>query len=1217
MSGRSVLPAPASADWRELNLAIGGRSLIEASAGTGKTWTIAVLYLRLLLEYRWSPRQIVVTTFTDAAAQELRERLRSKLQWAARHDLDNESKSTEHPDERWLETRWQQDPNCRGHDLQCLHLALAEMDVAPIGTLHGLCRRILSDHPLACGVSFVMGEMIASDALLDEVVGDLWRRLQQSNADDEWVVLQQAAGIDLTLKKLTDQLKLCLAPGVTIKVKSPAGMDQGPAPEWVAKLRDLVAHDEYFRKGSVLRRSWSELAELIDDPSKLPNDKLIETLQAAPELKGILQAGKENADILDAAEFSMQWASFIKDRLEQAKLHFWHTLSSVARQTMQSRLQARQQLSFDELLGKVSQALQHESARHTTRPLADALFAAWPVALVDEFQDTDGLQYGILDAIYRDAAGNKRGRLVMIGDPKQAIYRFRGGDIHAYQRAAAEADTDGRLTLGINYRSSTALVEAFNQFFSVGGNILSADDHHPIQYRDVAASERRNGETYSIAGQACLQPLQIHYQSTCPDAAGERRTAALEVCANQIAELLQSGRHRIGGTVVQPSDLAVLLPTGKTISELRDLLGERGVPCVTSARTSVFVTDSARELQVVLYAVAHNADLGALRAAVATRLWGASFSQLQQWGDDPVSWQPVTQIFRDWHNAWHERGVLVVVEALIERMARRYLETLGGERALTDLRHLGELLQEQAETLAGTEALLAWFNDCREGGADVGGDAAEFAQLRIESDSSRVRLLTLHASKGLEFPIVFLPLLWDHGERGGADLFVVSDPDTGQRTIAMSTAARQRELQDLQDERFRVLYVALTRAIHACHVYALPPERCKSRRTAKAATGTARSALDVMLQRMVPPLESDELSTMTPQILWIEGWRPQQRCNFTAASADYPGRQARGLPPRPPGPLEARHSFTTLTRLGRGGVMDSDAPAGDEDDVDNAAIRIDEPPAVAAHQAAPKLTQPNSAEAHPQLQALAAVRGADFGNAVHAVFEHRAIGVPMAEQHPLIEFWLNEAGVRYRDIEQTTLIELLAGRIQSALEAPLGRKGHPALCLADLPATDLRAEMEFYFPLDQVSMPALRQACAQHGEVDWVPRSSRILSGLMNGKIDLIFHHHGRYHVLDYKGNYLGDRLADYQGAALRATMDHRDYRFQALLYTVALDRYLQQRLGDRYERRLQLGECFYLFIRAAGLAPGVGIWRQRFPDALLDAVAAVLTGRKTALEAV
>ncbi|MEO7199392.1 MAG: 3'-5' exonuclease, partial [Dokdonella sp.] len=823
--------------------------------------------------------------------------------------------------------------------------------------------------------------------------------------------------------------------------------------------------------------------------------------------------------------------------------------------------------------------------------------------------------YGILDAIYRDGAGDKRGRLVMIGDPKQAIYRFRGGDIHTYRLAADQADADGRLTLDTNYRSALALVEACNQFYAHAGPVLSTDAEHRIAYRPVQASTRCVHQPYTVAGAPCMQPLQIHYLSAAPKFAGERCALALRVCANQIADMLQSGQHQIGGKPVQPSDIAVLLPTGRNISDLRDLLTARGVPCVSSSRTSVFQTDIARELQVVLYAVAHDSDLPALRGAAATRLWGDSFSQLQQRADDVTSWQAVAQVFRQWHITWLERGVQAVVDQLTAHMAPRYLQTLGGERALTDLRHLGELLQAQSESTTGDEELLAWFNGCREDAAAAGTDTADAAQLRIESDSARVRLLTLHASKGLEFPIVFLPLMWNHGERNGTGMHVVSDA-AGKRTIGFSAAAKGCELQDLQDERFRVLYVALTRAIHACHVLALQLDRPASGNSKERSKGTACSALDVMLARVEPSFLKDagasvDLRAATPQVRWIDGWQPLAQHDFAAAETGDMPRQARPLPPMRSGPLEAKHSFTTLVQGGQHDALDPGASAGDEADTqvtDLAAdVAAESDAAIPAVDVTSVVLEP--APPHPDLLALAAVRGTDIGNAIHAIFEHRAIGVPMAGQRDLIEHWLNDAGVRRKDITQSMLVDALALRLQGALDAPLGLTGNPSLSLTDLRAVELRAEMEFYFALDHVAMTALQRACAQHGESELVPRSTRVLSGLMNGKIDLIFERDGCFHVLDYKGNYLGDTVADYQGAALLARMDHSHYRFQALIYTVAADRYLRQRLGAMYRREQHLGECVYLFVRAAGLAPDAGIWRHRFPDALLTAVGKVLRG--------
>jgi exodeoxyribonuclease V beta subunit len=368
--------------------------------------------------------------------------------------------------------------------------------------------------------------------------------------------------------------------------------------------------------------------------------------------------------------------------------------------------------------------------------------------------------------------------------------------------------------------------------------------------------------------------------------------------------------------------------------------------------------------------------------------------------------------------------------------------------------------------------------------------------------------------------------------------------------------------------------------------------------------GTARSALDVLLARMQPTLGADELAQQTPHVQWLSTptWATESGCAWQRPVDDEPvQRKARTPRPRPGGPLAARHSFTTLTQRHAQHSFDPDTSAGDESDVDDTPLAI-----MDADTERAEVAPIADTTAHPRLLALAAVRGADFGNAVHAIFEHRAVGEPISAQRELIGNSLDEAGVRRREIERADLVDALVERLQAALDAPLGVAGAPALCLADLPAVDLRAEMAFHFPLERASMTRLRAACAQHGEPDLVPTSTQSLSGLMTGKIDLIFHHDGRYHLLDYKGNHLGDTLADYTGARLQEKMQDNHYRFQALLYCVALDRYLRQRLGAAYRRGAHLGECFYLFIRAAGLGMGAGVWRHRFPDALLDEVGAV-----------
>jgi exodeoxyribonuclease V beta subunit len=250
---------------------------------------------------------------------------------------------------------------------------------------------------------------------------------------------------------------------------------------------------------------------------------------------------------------------------------------------------------------------------------------------------------------------------------------------------------------------------------------------------------------------------------------------------------------------------------------------------------------------------------------------------------------------------------------------------------------------------------------------------------------------------------------------------------------------------------------------------------------------------------------------------------------------------------------------------------------------------------------------------HPELDALALVAGADFGDALHAILEHRVLDQPLPAQRALVREHLLAAGVRARGLDADALAGRVAQRLQGMLAAPLGGAGGPRL--AALPAHRQRAEMGFDYALDGASLTRLAQACAALGEPDLVPAHDAALHGLMTGKMDLVFEHDGRVHVLDYKSNRLGDpaaqRLEDYTGAALAAAMQAHGYRFQALLYTVALERYLRQRHGDRYQRAQHLGEAWYVFVRAAGLTgvvdPRCGVWRHRFDDALLDAVQAGL----------
>ncbi|WP_049623711.1 UvrD-helicase domain-containing protein [Frateuria defendens] len=1163
-----------AADWRALDLAPGGRSLIEASAGTGKTWTIAALYLRLLLEQGLSPRQIVVTTFTDAAAQELRERLRARLAGAEAQALawveNLVPPGEDGADAAWLLARWQADAAQAARDRVRLRLAQAELDLAPVATLHGLCRRILADYPFESGSGFQGGELVSADDLLDEWAQDLWRRLQQGEEP-------APAATPASLAALRAQLKTYLQPGVALWAPGEDELLERLPERWAAPLEALAADKAVWGRKRNAPKAVQALAAYLRTRTDAPAGKALDELAEAAALLAAHGAH-------EAAAFVRQAVRLLGYVAEAAHIRAWQGWLAQVHAWREQRLRERGQLSFDELIVRVREAVGRADG-----VLAARLAEAWPVALVDEFQDTDAQQYAILDAIYRDAAGVPRGRLVMIGDPKQAIYRFRGGDIDAYLDAAASADE--RLQLAVNHRSSRAMVAALNQFYALAGTALSAREPAPIHYVPVAASRRRDGEPYTIDGEAVTQPLALHALplEDCPPAVPERVRAALEACANQIAGLLAAGTHRLGGEPLQPGDIAVLLPGNADVAQLRALLQHRRVPCVGAGRGSVFELEVARELQMLLHGIEHAGDEGAVRAALATRLYGVGYAELAALREQPEAWLVYEQQFHGWRQRWQREGVLAVVRALTEHAAPALLAGADGERTLTDLRHLGELLQEAEDELHGAAQLLAWFARQREGGS--GGEAAEERQLRIESDARRVRLMTLHASKGLEFPIVFLPLMWDHTRSGLDTTPVIREPLAGRRVIGFGPLAAAQYGAEGQDERFRVLYVALTRAIHACHVYVLPPGR-PARAGGKSALGDPeRAPLDVAVARL---LAAGAGPVAAPALAWAEGW-PWPETDGRPDVRRPPPRRAQPLPPARP--LAQVYSFSLLTRSAQASALEDQAASDEE----GSAL----PPGEALEALAPAEPAPP----HPALAALSSVRGADIGNALHAMFEKRTIGAPMHAQRAHIDHCLREFGVAVEPAARESLIDLLAERLQANLDAPL----LPGFALGALPAARQLAEMEFHYLLDDASLRGLRAACARLGEPELVPLTPvASLRGRMTGKIDLIVEHEGRYLVLDYKSNWLGDSLDAYRPEALPAAMDAHHYRFQALLYTVALERMLRQRLPG-YRRERHLGESLYLFVRAVGLAPGAGIWRHRFDDALIEAVDRVLAGREGA----
>ena len=1177
----AALPA---LDWRAMPLQ--GRVLIEASAGTGKTWNIGLIYLRLLLERELRVEQILVTTFTDAAAQELRERLRRRLVEAERllqaalsmpATGDNEL-------ENYLALRW---PGAdeRRHALRKIQLARTDLDRAPVSTIHALCQRIQRDYPLESGAAFANDKLFDEQQLQRECVEDFWRRRYLAGPVDPREATLLKDGPEGLLRDLGG-----LANNIDARIEA-GGLEELECriaelhtDESIAELQRLVDDATLYKRSNAALRS--RLGEIV---TALRND---DEAQLGKSLADVFEPEKLLAQ--EAAHRSGELASHPLIRALQAlrpliglrdvfiRGAVLAEAAQFCREELPRRARQRHVLTFSMLIDAVHERLCGPQADDV---LADRLYDAFPAALIDEFQDTDQRQFAIFDRIYRE-----RGTLVMIGDPKQAIYSFRGGDIAAYLRASEQASQ--RFSLGTNHRSSRALVEALNAWY---GHTEGGFDHPHIRYQQVIAAGKADDRPYTVNGKAVAQPLVIHpFRGGAADkrgnplnALGELEALALDDCANRIAELLNDPQRHIGGHRVTPGDVAVLLSTNNQVMALRTRLIARGVPCVGSGRGNIFAGEVACELELILYAVLHPGDDRAVRGALATRLLGATLEQFDAWQARPAAFERELERFEAWRSLARSRGVLALINALLAERSTMLLAMPEGERVLTDLRHLGELLAAEENTRQGLDGLYAWLLEMRQEGSDGNADAADERQLRIESDARRVQLLTIHASKGLEFPIVFLPLAWRIGDRTGVrspKLLRYHDAG-GQRCIDLGSAdfiehCGMHYHEELE-ERLRLLYVALTRAVHAVHVYWVDRGPLPDGDT-HAWQWAAIDRLIRQAQRRLDLPEGESSLDRVAETLGSMCLSAPFADSFTRYRAPIETPSPRAVQAPLPGlrPFQWLHSFSGLTRYAAAAVSIDDSGAADEAGTDDTTVDVD------AFVDAEDI----------RLLSLYPLRGPRFGDAVHKVLELAEPGAIWPGQRHLLQSQLAAQAVAV----DSDALERVGMLIDRARQADLG----DGLRLVDVQAGDRIVEFEFQFPVQQVPLVRLRRLCSAHGEPDVVPSSldATTLNGMLTGFADLILLWDGRFHVLDYKTNWLGARLRDYQGDALDDAMAEHHYPLQALLYTVALHRYLRQRM-DGYTAEHKLGDSWYLFVRALGLAPGLGVWRHRWPAALIEAL--------------
>ena len=1238
-----------------------GASLIEASAGTGKTWTIAALYVRLILGHgtdatRFTrplmPGDILVMTFTRAATRELSDRIRARLLEAARCFRGDAQPK---PEDLFLQTLLADYPAQaeRQHAAWRLALAAEGMDEASIHTIDAWCQRMLREHAFDSGSLFEETLVADEQALLTLAVQDYWRRQCYGLSEAELApVLAIWSGVQVLRADVKDLLgkdpgasaqAVNLKPGLGLaQVISEAQSElqtalQDLRTQWrprVALMRGFVLsqdppkdHGWDGRQFSIKHitnwldklQAWAEGA--VDEVTPLMPD-LTETAWARLTPEGLTGARKDGQSVVMGPAEAQAFEAFADLPSDLQKLPKpstaarLHAALSVAARLRQLKRQ-QSQFGFSDLLERLDAALHGPQGEALRQRIA----AQYPVALIDEFQDTSPIQYRIFDQIYRTADNAPERALLLIGDPKQSIYGFRGADIYSYLNARQA--TQGRhYALTVNYRSTQSLVQAVN------GAFLQAEAHQAegaFRFKTQRAEAADNPLPFVAVTAKGRKEQWVNRQGPLPavtlvhdlelQSMGAVRQAFAERCAEQIVGWLNdpdNGFAQDGQPLqrLRPSDIALLVRTGKEAAALRRALQKRGVVSVyLSDKDSVYQSDEARDLVHWLRAVANPQDSGLVRAALALTSVGLPLGELARLATEDEVFDAQVQVLHELRQIWLSQGVLAMLRQTLHRLglAARWLAQSdngpspspgtagggggGGERSLTNYLHLAELLQNASAELEGEQALIRWLMNQIAANAEKNDEQV----VRLESDADLVKIVTIHASKGLEYPVVCLPFATCFRGADGKSVksAQLPTPEGGRELVLdLDSAAIALLEQERLREDLRLLYVALTRARHALWLgfAAVKVGAGKACQTHKSALGCllggpAAREPDAWL----PPLQ-DWANSCTSMAL-VPAAAPTGVSRLMARASLPP------LQPAPPYQAEFDRSWGLLSysRLTRDlnhqtptlSPLALPRPADDEglSPIDEEHPTPSHPPAV------------DSAALPPIWHRFK--RGPITGNWLHQQLDWLSAEGFALKTNASLAARLQARCERDHQDQAPALVDWLTDVVSTPLP-------HLGVALSELPV--VRSEMEFWLPARQMETSTIDALCRQHllpGVArPHLPASK--LHGMLMGFMDLVFEQGGRYWVLDYKSNALGSVDADYDAQALSAEMAKHRYDVQAALYGLALHRLLKSRLGPAYDPVQHLGGAVYLFLRGIH-GPAGGVCSLALAPELLNQLDAML----------
>ena len=1171
-------------DLDSINVPLEGINLIEAAAGTGKTYNIQNLVARMIVECNYPIDSIAVVTFTDLAAKELSERLRAVLE--SLHTVMQNRRCSDQGDQERAEklvARFNSQHISGDVQLQRLKNALRDFDNNQVSTIHGFCARILRENAFESSLAFQV-KLEENDKYLEKLLADYCRTRRYSRN-------QLPSVLDLSVKSLKDNTKLLLnRPNMQLEISildaqtTEADLfaevqqfigELQAIPDAAGVVRNIPAGLNMIKKMKAqefLAKQADALQKLLNNATGSTADEYWHVLEnlTTSFLSGHLpKRGQQAVPIAEYLENEPLFAlaeDFCNTLMPRIKLFLLLQSVEFVRTHLEEWKKRDNFQSYDDLLNNVERALQNQYMRAVLQNKFNA-------AIIDEFQDTDPVQYAIFRRIFMEDRPNSS--FFMVGDPRQAIYSFRGGDLATYLKARSEADKIYQLAC--NYRSSGAVIKAFNDLFC-HGDFFAASGLTPGV---VTAPENVKPGLY-YQNSEVRNPIQVFYDRQMSQEKLE------EKCAQNILELLQNKEYQLPGKdgtlrSVQPGDIAVLAFDKAHLNDIRELLTQYNIPTVCEYKHGIWNSQQASELQIFLTAVLECGNSARLREALLTNLCGVNAAELDlDQLDQQEEFHSWRMQFMQLQNIWRKSGIAAMLsQAFLMQWSNkksfkvRVAALKGGERIIANFVQLGDLLAAaERESHLAPRGVLNYL--AAQSKKDDSED--ENAEM-LESDRTAVKLMTIHTSKGLQFPIVFLPLMAARYpfKREGLKTFhrgyqLCCNPDNSDP--AATALAKIEEMQEIM----RLTYVAVTRACSACFIS-----------WGKSTSST--SAMDwIFRMKQIPAEESAEI---------LRGFLKLQD-DFSLPEVEIPGTLQRTLLTEESSgndfyrtPLDERElsepeavsNIGNSFRLLSYSALNFNSSDVDPDEFTDYDDCDDENSSSSENTASTQLTG----------GIWDIPGGAAIGNAWHKILEVTdfTCGVQRSEVQKILHFY---------NFDETAYIDGTCRMLEKLLQLPLDKNG---LTLNMIKTNQKFNEFEFLLGAPNgINMQKVLQIVEGYLQEEfgstYRSQSDQLMQkGFFTGFIDLLFEYQDKLYIVDWKSNTL-DRLAEnFYGDKLKQAMFEATYPMQYLCYTAAVVRYLEYKLHREIDEELyerHFGGVYYIFLRGIVLDEPGGIFSARPP---------------------